>query len=84
MWLSIFCCINGSQQDLFIVTLSDRQELSSGRKEADTDAYTTFLNSAISNILHINTNTGDHRRLPAQNQPKYYVQFHKWLTAGLV
>ena len=37
-----------------------------GRKEADTDAHTTrsFLNTAIRNILRINTTTGDDRRLP--------------------
>ena len=48
------------------MTLSDRQEESPGRKEADTDAHTTrsFLNTAIRNILRINTTTGDDRRLP--------------------
>ena len=61
----MFCSMNGSPRDLFIVTLSDRQELSPGRKEA-ADAHTTcsFLNTAIRNILRINTTTGDDRRLP--------------------
>ena len=50
---------------------ADREELSPGRKEADTDAHTTcsFLNTAIRNILRINTTTGDDRRLPRRRPP---------------